>query len=325
MLREAIIADLSRKRLNRVAIDLGIFDAQTYSLDELELKFINSRKFTNEVLLNFLTLNELRATAKQLGVSISGVSRSALINQLLSYRKPPRKNKKSEGPNNAHDSNAICTRTRAGDVAVPAGTKISPQVEENAPGGFDISKVPAGLRDCRKTWLYFASKKWVLSSRRGLIISEFESPIEADKWLIAFNEFRNLEHIPAIRHKPPGAKGGKKKAKASSRVSTRKQKLSGLKGDRPETIYKCPVCKTGVTLKNTNIHLDHHTKYEKLPHSLDDQIYDLRRWARKVLKLYRDIEKEKEPPRKVYVNSEDLWVRNRPVSGGGANGTGRRR
>ena len=130
---------------------------------------------------------------------------------------------------------------------------------------------------------------------------------------------------------PPSAKSRRrakrKREEAKEFMARRKknrQRKNELKGNKPDTVHDCPICRTGVTLRNAMKHLDHHVKHEKVPSSLKDEISRLRSVARKVTSAYKDIEKEQKSNNSGN-NSEDLWDRNRPVSGGGANGTGKKR
>jgi len=134
------------------------------------------------------------------------------------------------------------------------------------------------------------------------------------------------------------------------RKKTRKRSSGTNTEDGPSTIYECPVCEAGIALRDIKSHLAKHETQGEISAEMEDLVYGLEWVADKVMASTNDRSKSKavkktkkkrnRGPKSLRTfnaattesilpaygsGSQDLFKRNRPFSGGGANGTGKRR
>lgn len=400
-LREQIIHDLSRKKLDRLSRDLGIFNASDLSDEKLSAQFQRSRQFSNDTLLHFMVLADVRIVAKSFGIETTKVTRSALISLLLDYRvpsktkpgaevkakvQPKKKPKTTEKKKKETKPKTQSKKTFEKKEAKPSQSKQGVDSNETKPAEIelllpavplpvvvDLQKVPPSLVACKHLWLHQAGSHWLLSSKGGYTVSVFESESEALSWHEKFDEIRRYQHIPAKKVLPPGCRNiqpdgpvypaGWSPGDTMPVAEVRDESEGSAKTteqvnatDAPDTLYECPVCKGSIQLQNARTHLFGHNKRGEVKSELAELVYGLEYVADTVMASKRqkasdsDSTKQKvglvrtkpKPAKKKSVKSkkkakkakkistysgasQDLWDRNRPWSGGGANGTGSRR
>jgi hypothetical protein len=235
VIRESAIIYLGDRRLKNLAVDLGIFDARDYEREKLEMKFIRSRLFSDETMLHFLTLAELRSTAEKLDIPTSRVSKSSLIAKLLAFRRTHAVNQRRKNIADAAGDNKHLSEGRAFSIDA---TSVGEAPEAGITNSFNFASVPKELLRCTHTRLFQRSDgKWVLASKRGTIFSVFRSMDAGKKWLIAFDEFRGFEHKQPSLSPPTG----RRKRQRGKKTTCYKDDY-GYKQGRG----LCPVCFGGV-------------------------------------------------------------------------------
>ena len=190
-LRQAVTGNLTERRLSTLAVDLGIFDARSLTVDKLTAKFHRSNQFDDNTMLHFVTLNELRTIASSVGLNPVGINKKNLITELL-------KSRSSSGKKPIQDGSASSAR------APEPAPEPEPDPEPEITSQFSPDGVPPNLYGTRHMLLYRDRDYWYLSSKKGGIIKVLSSKEEAQAWHKAFDEYRGFPHDPAVLRTPTG-------------------------------------------------------------------------------------------------------------------------
>lgn len=286
--REAVVYSLRQRRLNKLAVDLGIFDAPAMEEAALREKFLKTRAFGKEALIAFLTLPEKRRVAEMLGIVTERVKGPAIEKLLLKWRKPEQK---------AFPEIPSCS-----GLDVPQRNKEQEQPEQRSTSSFSAKDVPPNLFGARWLAMERAEGKLRLVTRKGRkLLREFDSETDARAWHKAFDEYRSLEHHAAISVR--GEEGSQRENgtsnihidSASSGNSTNdgnsqptSQRDEKQEEDKPETVYECPVCRGNIRLREAKRHIAEHRRLREVAAHNEDWVRGLLFVAQKAMKTHAE-------------------------------------